>query len=368
MTRQPAAGSSRHLFTEDQRIFVRFQPTVLFLLLFLGLSTAASLFMGQSVLAAGRTVQIRLRACGGEVSKTSAEVSARGSIGRLPVARRSGYKFKGWYTKKLEGEKVTRSTAVSSLATRVLYAHYEPITYRIRFRKNGILDEVPETMVCTYGESYRLPEMPGTALDHWSTSKRDRGTTYKAGKKIKNLTAANGKVITLYAIGLSGKNNIEKLMKYFVRQGFTKEAAAGIAGNLMYESGGGPGDIRLNAVEYSTGRGIGMVQWTDTSDGPRRTNFERYCASRGKPWPNQDLQIQIDFLMQELEGTYGKIWAFLPRMGYPAKYKMTLEAFKRCKNVSKATWVFCANFERPYANDCGIKDRILFAKIALRYL
>ena len=79
MTRQPAAGSSRHLFTADQRIFVRFQPTVLFLLLFLGLSTAASLFMGQSVLAAGRTVQIRLRACGGEVSKTSAEVSARGS-------------------------------------------------------------------------------------------------------------------------------------------------------------------------------------------------------------------------------------------------------------------------------------------------
>jgi len=47
---------------------------------------------------------------------------------------------------------------------------------------------------------------------------------------------------------------------------------------------------------------------------------------------------------------------------------MTLEAFRHCKNVSKATWVFCADFELPYAGDCGIKDRILSAKIALRYL
>jgi hypothetical protein len=30
--------------------------------------------------------------------------------------------------------------------------------------------------------------------------------------------------------------------------GYTKEAAAAVAGNLMYESGGGYNDIKLNAV------------------------------------------------------------------------------------------------------------------------
>ena len=341
---------------------------LLFLILLIIITGISVGFMSRSVYAAGRTVQIRLRPCGGEVSKKFVQASKRGTVGRLPKARRTGYVFTGWYTKKTDGEKITRETKVSSLTRYVLYARYEPITYQIRFRKNGVLEQVPEPMVCSYGQSYRLPGAEDANLEHWNTSKTGRGIVYGAGKKIKNLASTPGKTITLYAIGLSGKNNIEKLVKYFVRQGYTKEAAAGIAGNLMYESGGGASDIKLNAVEYKTGRGIGMVQWTDTSDGPRRTNFERYCASRGKPWPNKDLQLQIDFLMLELSGKYGEIWCFLPRMGYPARYKMTLEEFKRCSNVAKATRVFCANFERPYANDCGMSDRIYLAKIAYKYL
>ena len=172
----------------------------------------------------------------------------------------------------------------------------------------------------------------------------------------------------MYANAFSGENNIEKLVRYLVRNGFTKQAAAGVAGNLMWESGGGPTDIKLNAVELSTGRGVGMVQWTDTKDAPRRTNFIRYCASKGKPWPNKDLKVQVDFLMEELKGTYGKVWVFSPQMGYPSSCKMTLEAFKKCKKVDKATRVFCACFERPYASDAHMDVRIKYAKIALKYL
>lgn len=337
-----------------------------FLLLLFILTGLSAGLMNRTAHAAQETVQIRLKPCGGTADRTSVQVSSDGSVGRLPSATRTGYVFTGWYTKKNDGEIVTEKTPVASLTKHILYAHYKPITYQIRFMKNGVLDKAPETIVCAYGTACRLPGGDDAALDHWSTSRSDKGTAYEAGKRVKNLTATQGKTIKLYAIALSGKNNIEKLVRYFVRQGYTKEAAAGIAGNLMYESGGGPNDIKLNAVEYATGRGIGMVQWTDTSDGPRRTNFERFCASRGKPWPNTDLKLQIEFLMLELEGKYGKIWAFYPRMGYPARYKMSLAAFKRCKSVVKATRVFCANFERPYANDCGMDVRIQFAKIALR--
>lgn len=41
------------------------------------------------------------------------------------------------------------------------------------------------------------------------------------------------------------------------RAGYSEQATAGIIGNLMFESGGYPDDIKTNAVEYKSGEGIG---------------------------------------------------------------------------------------------------------------
>ena len=313
-------------------------------------------------------VTLRLKTFGGKISTKRIDVYSDGKVGKLPTPKRKGYHFVGWYTKKSGGEKVKRKTRVSSLPKNTLYAQYEAITYRIRFKKNSVLNEAPKAMICSYGKSYVLPGKDNGSIDHWNTRKDDSGLSLKPGAKIKDLTSRDEKTITLYAIAFSGENNIEKLTRFFVRNGYTKAAAAAVAGNLMWESGGGPSDIKLNAVEKSTGRGIGMVQWTDTPGSPRRTNFERFCASRGKRWPNQDLKVQIDFLMTELAGKYGQAWGFSYRMGYPAKYKMSLSKFKRCRNVDLATRAFCANFERPYARDAYLSTRVRYAKIALKYV
>ncbi|MBQ6322531.1 MAG: InlB B-repeat-containing protein [Lachnospiraceae bacterium] len=288
---------------------------------------------------------------------------------KLKSPVRDGYVFKGWYTTKnfASGTKVS-TIRKGSAGKLTLYAKFEPITYKIQFQGNYTIETVPKTMVCQYGKSYTLPGSDEVSFDHWTTEKDGSGKSYKAGKKVKNLTSVNGQTVTLYAYAFSGKNNIEKLTKYFVRLGYTKQAAAAIAGNLMYESGGGASDIKLNAVEWSTGRGVGMVQWTDTTDAPRRTNFTRFCASRGKPWPNKDLKVQVDFLLAELAGKYGKVWIFSPRMGYPASYEMSLAKFKKCKNLEKAVQAFCANFERPYASNANLSTRIRFARIALSYV
>ena len=329
--------------------------------------TAAAVTDGQTAVPSV-DVTIKLKANGGKSGKSSITVKSDGLIGKLPAASKDGYSFTGWFTKKNGGEQVTRRTPVSSLTAHTLYAVYEPAAYRIRFNKNGVLTKAPGALFCSYDKSYVLPGKNDPALDHWNTRKDDSGVSYKPGKKVMNLTAAAGKTVTLYAIAFSGKNNIEKLTRYLVRQGFTKQAAAGVAGNLMFESGGGPDDIKLNAVEYSTGRGIGMVQWTDTTDAPRRTNFERFCASHGKPWPNNDLKVQIDFLMAELSGRYGRVWVFSPSMGYPASYRMSLTRFKKCRNVAVATRAFCANFERPYARDAHLNTRIYYARLAYKYV
>ena len=91
----------------------------------------------------------------------------------------------------------------------------------------------------------------------------------------------------MYANAFSGENNIEKLVRYLVRNGFTKQAAAGVAGNLMWESGGGPTDIKLNAVELSTGRGVGMVQWTDTKDGQGEPTLSGTVPQKESPGPTR---------------------------------------------------------------------------------
>lgn len=315
----------------------------------------------QVAYAAAKKVTVTFNANGGSVTTEQKTVKRNAKYGKLPKPKRSGYTFQGWYTKKTEGERVTAVSRVTKKKSHTLYARWEPITYVIRFKKNGVVTEVPETITCTYGKKVRLPGCGDEEFGSWNTKSDGSGKQYLAGAKVKNL-AASSKTITLYANAFAGKNNIEKLYGYLQRKGFSPQAAAGIIGNLMYESGGGYSDIRLNAVEYRTGRGIGMCQWTNTADAPRRTNFEKYCRAKGKNWPNKDLKIQVDFMLEELSGTYGAMWKFSPSMGYPSSYKMSLAKFKKLTNVAKASRVFCANFERPYAHNANLQQRILFAK------
>ena len=287
---------------------------------------------------------------------------------KLAAPRKEGYRFLGWYTSKDKdtGVKIRKIRKKTMTGDLTLYALYEPITYTIRFKKNGVLKKSVKKLKVSYGEEVTLPKTAEQAFASWNTSPDGSGKQYSGGAKVKNLTAKNGSVIILYANPFIVGNNIDKLYDYFQRIGFTKAASAAIVGNLMYESGGGYSDVKLNAVEWSTGRGIGMCQWTNTADMNRRTNFERYCASRGKPWPNQDLKVQVDFLMLEMEGkVYGKVWYFLSSQGYPASYEMSLEKFKKLTSVSTAVAVFCANFERPRPEHANLTQRTAYARYVM---
>ena len=276
-----------------------------------------------------------------------------------------GYVFKGWFSDKAGKVPCGRRIKKGTTGNKRYYVRFEPAVYTIRFDGNGIM-EAPDPITCVYGKTYKLPGCKEAGFTGWNTKARGTGTRYQAKEKVKNLTAKNGKTITLYADGLSGSNNIEKLFRYFKRRGYTRQAAAAIAGNLMWESGGGYQDIKLNAVELATGRGVGMVQWTDTKGCPRRTNFINYCKKHGYGWPNENLQLQIDFLEAELRGDYGKIWFFSPAMGYSTNYRRTLDQFKKCTNVQQAVGIFCACFERPYLRHAHLISRVQYANYVLK--
>jgi len=152
----------------------------------------------------------------------------------------------------------------------------------------------------------------------------------------------------------SATGNKEAAYYYFVSQGYTKEAAAAICGNLMWESGGGGANgILLHTVEGGSGEGIGMLQWSFG----RKTAFKQYCLSQGVNWTESDIQLQCDYMLQELNG--GQWTGGDSRYGSAAS--MSLEDFKNCTDISQATTAFCARFERPSYEYSGLSTRISYA-------
>lgn len=163
---------------------------------------------------------------------------------------------------------------------------------------------------------------------------------------------------------LKGSTRAEQLYNYFYEKGYTPQAAAGIVGNVMWESSGGHGSFNfpLHTVEAATGEGIGMCQWSFG----RKQNFIKYCESKGVSWKKSTLKMQADFLEKELSS--GKYWLFPPHVYSSAvtPYKMSYSQFKNQTDVTKAVGGFCFNFERPSEYYAHFSERITYAKRVLK--
>ena len=70
------------------------------------------------------TVKFNANGSGASVKTSKKTVTVGKKYGKLPTATRKGYTFKGWYTKKSGGTKVTSSTTVTKKKTHTLYAHW----------------------------------------------------------------------------------------------------------------------------------------------------------------------------------------------------------------------------------------------------
>lgn len=154
---------------------------------------------------------------------------------------------------------------------------------------------------------------------------------------------------------LVGSNNIEKVWFGLINAGYSEQAAAGVIGNLMWESGGGPSDIALNTTE-SNGEGIGMCQWSFD----RKTAFIQYCSQQGSSWPNEDVSLQFNFMLSEMQGGD---WLYVGHdYGYSKSTNKSLEEFKKVDDVEYATYIFCSMFERCDRNLAHMDTRVEYAQ------
>lgn len=141
--------------------------------------------------------------------------------------------------------------------------------------------------------------------------------------------------------GTLNGSNAAAIMNYFTSMGYSPQAAAGIVGNLIAESGG---NLDPTALQGGVGPAAGIAQWENYSTKSGRwANLENYATVMGKPWT--DLGAQLGFIDQELRGNDPTTLQLLNEKvgGY--------ENFKRISDVAEATRVFMDSFERPgFAN------------------
>ena len=123
---------------------------------------------------------------------------------------KSGYMFDGWNSKNdgsgteyIEGDEVENLTSIEGEEV-VLYAQWKPIVYTIAYDGNGAdSGEMTAQSGCNYDVEYSLSSntyvKEACDFASWNTEADGSGTSYADKATVKNLTAANGATVTLYA-------------------------------------------------------------------------------------------------------------------------------------------------------------------------
>lgn len=106
-----------------------------------------------------------------------------------------------------------------------------------------------------------------------------------------------------------GSKNAEKVYYTLLANGWTKEAASGVIGNLLWETGGANsknptnigGDINpadKSATRHAGKYAYGIVQWDEGESPDRTSKLFSYCRSRNKDWT--DLESQVGYMLDEM--------------------------------------------------------------------
>lgn len=119
-------------------------------------------------------ITVKFNANSGSVDKKSMLVvkgKKYGSYAKLPTASKAGYEFKGWYTKKNGGSKVTDKTKVKNKKKHTLYAQYKVINYNIYYHLDGGKNASNPTTYNVESNSIKLgtPTREGYTFNGWYT-------------------------------------------------------------------------------------------------------------------------------------------------------------------------------------------------------
>lgn len=130
---------------------------------------------------------------------------------------------------------------------------------------------------------------------------------------------------------LTGNSNEEKCWNFFISQGFSEAATAGVMGNIYVES-----HFEPSIHQYPSGPGRGLCQWEASSSGGsgRYDTLVKFANEKGKSW--DDLETQLQFVIYEC--TNGTMDPFFKLIG-------GLDSYMKSTDVKQATKNWLIAFE-----------------------
>ncbi len=170
--------------------------------------------------------QVAFNGNGGSVTKSSETYIPGQKYGKFPTALYIGHEFKGWYTEKSGGVRISTNTIVCTSYTN-LFAQWSasappaptndlPVApsvtnYTVRFLANGGYGSMP-TQTFTYGEAKALATnvFARTNYTFQGWAKSATGTAaYRDCEVVSNLTSQADSVVDLYASWMVGADQIK---------------------------------------------------------------------------------------------------------------------------------------------------------------
>ena len=153
--------------------------------------------------------QVSFRPNGGSGSMEDMSLSF-GQSGKLTANAftRTGYSFYGWNTRpdgtgmSYANKRSVRNLTSEDGSTVVLYAQWKANRYFVAFKANGGRGSMAKVS-CFYGDTVQLPASkltrPGYLFAGWNTQADGSGISYPNAAAVRNLSAAPGSTVTLYA-------------------------------------------------------------------------------------------------------------------------------------------------------------------------
>lgn len=142
--------------------------------------------------------------------------------------------------------------------------------------------------------------------------------------------------------------NEAEIAQFLIDKGYDTIHVAAILGNMRAEAGGTPGtSFNTGAVEYGSGAGHGICQWTGSRwDGAG--GLLQFAQSQGKEWT--ELSVQLDFLWTEIQRNWIGGYTVSPGSAdpaYPAYVYGSKQRFDQATDLTACVEAFCYGFERP---------------------
>ena len=138
-----------------------------------------------SQIAKGYEYKVTFNANGGKVSTSNKYYKNNQKLGELPTPTKEGYSFSGWYTKKKNGTKVTKSTKCTKSIT--LYAHWKAKSSGKE--KKAIFKLIVKNGKLPKGSSNKIPVTSGKKIGKLPKPKSSR-----VGYKFKGWYTKSGKL------------------------------------------------------------------------------------------------------------------------------------------------------------------------------